>query len=158
MFSSETPTPASSRAVKPRRLDEPHGISPVARVHSRRKMRSDIRTGAASLGTSSVYDRCAHAVDQRGERRAGKHLRIEHRAELRLLAGPARVQHEALDDRIGNLAAQVGRHHLQARDDPGRNTRRGPDAAVIDAQRIHVHPILPLLRRTQPAVERMCTF
>ena len=79
-----------------------------------------------------------HPVDQRGERRVGRGLRLQHRAELRLVARPARIEHEVARDQVGGRRAEIGLDQGQRHVDAGGDAGRGPDLAVDDVERLGI--------------------
>jgi hypothetical protein len=75
-----------------------------------------------------------HPVDQAGERRLGRGLRLQQRAELRLVTRSPRIEHEVTRDQVGDGGAQVGLHQSQRHVDAGGDASRGPDLAVDDVE------------------------
>ena len=91
-----------------------------------------------------------HPVDQRGERRLGRGLRLQQRAELRLVARPPGIEHEVPRDQVGRGGAEVGLDQGQRHVDAGRDAGRRPDLAVDDVERIGID----LERREVPSARR----
>ena len=115
----------------------------------------------ASVGTSSAVEMILHPVDQRRERRVGRGLRLQQRAELRLVARPARIEHEVAGDQVGGRGAQIGLDQRQRHVDAGGDAGRGPDLAVDDVERVGIdrrarEVARPAARSSPSASPRAC--
>ncbi|MHB0953485.1 MAG: hypothetical protein ACYC10_16365 [Allorhizobium sp.] len=54
-----------------------------------------------------------YPADQFGKRAVSLYLRVEHRAELRLVAGASGIEHQSFGDLASNRRVEIARDHRQ---------------------------------------------
>ena len=130
---SGMPLASSVRAASSRRSSTKcAGVLPVARRVAVEAALAVGRWRAERRHVELAVEMGLHPVDQRGERRVGRGLRLQQRAELRLIARPPRVEHKPRATWSAERAPEVILDDRERHVDAGGDARRGPHLAVDD--------------------------